>query len=107
VSRTDGALDIDISADAAASALPAAAHGVLGERVTLAGRVERDADGKLDVSGLDLKSGPLAVNGSVALAEGEVKAALEGAISDLAAAAEGVAGAASFSVSAEGPVATP
>lgn len=107
VSMADGALAIDVDADAAASALPAGARGVLGDRVVLAGRIERDADGRLDVSGLDLKSGPLAVNGSAALADGEVTAALEGAVSDLARLAESVAGGATFSLSAQGPMTTP
>lgn len=107
VSRLDGSLGFDIVADVLASALPAAAQAPLGERVQLAGRVERTAEGAIDVSGFDLKSGGLTLAGSVALQGTSIDADLSGTLADLAALSPQASGAISFSTKASGELAAP
>ncbi|SMH50563.1 translocation/assembly module TamB domain-containing protein [Mesorhizobium australicum] len=104
LSRVDGQARFDLNADVARSALPQGAHAVLGERVTLAGRITRDADRAIDASGLKVASGPLTTEGSIRIADGKVTADLDGALSDLSRLAADVAGAASFELSANGPL---
>ncbi len=107
VSRADGAASFDVVAEVARLALPPAAHAVTGETSRIAASVARAADGELSVSALDLASGPLTAKGSASLAGGNVKAALEGALADVAPAAPGVTGAIRFALSADGPMLGP
>ncbi|BCH31741.1 translocation/assembly module TamB [Mesorhizobium sp. L-8-10] len=102
VSRPDFALALNIEADAAASALPAAAAPALGERVTLTATVKRDAAGMLTADPVKLVSGDLAVDGNAILAADNIEAALKGVFSNVGQVAEGTAGDIAFSVNARG-----
>ena len=107
VGMADGTLALTVEADVAADALPAATRATLGERVAIAGAVKRDAAGALAADDLKVSSGPLTVTGSASLAGDVVDARLEGALADLGRLAEGTAGAATFRISAAGPMAAP
>jgi translocation and assembly module TamB len=105
--RTDGAAAFDIKGDLARTALPAGAHGLLGERVAVEGKVALAADGAIDLSGLNVASGALTAAGSAKFAGGAVDADLTGAFADLSGLAPDVSGAVTFALSAEGPVTGP
>ncbi|MDP3897584.1 MAG: hypothetical protein Q8Q62_12990, partial [Mesorhizobium sp.] len=105
--RTDGSADIDFTGDVTTAALPGAARGILGERLAIAGTFLRKADGAVDFSVLDITSGKLAASGSAGLAGGVVRADLSGALADLSGLADGVSGAATFGLTANGPVVGP
>ena len=107
VGLADATLALDVEADVAANALPVAARGPLGERVAITGRVKRDAAGAVSVEGLDVASGPFSVTGSAALSGDTVDARLEGTLADLGKLAQGTVGAATFELSAKGPIASP
>lgn len=107
VSRSDGAASFDLTADIDRRALPPATHAVTGETSRIAASISRGADGALSLSNLDLTSGPLSAKGSAALADGNVQAALDGALADLAPAAPGVSGAINFAVTADGSMLGP
>lgn len=102
VSRPDFAIALNIEADAAASALPAAAAPALGEHVTLTATVKRDAAGVLTADPVKLVSGDLAVGGNATVAADNIEAALKGAFSNVGKVAEGTSGDIAFSVSAKG-----
>lgn len=107
ISRSDNAASLDVTAKVQRSALPAGAHGVLGDVVTVKAALSRAADGALSISGLDLASGPLALQGAAALKDGAVDADLTGALADLARLSPGVAGGVRFSLAADGPLLAP
>lgn len=106
-SRDDGALAVDIAAQARSVVLPAAARPLLDETLVLKGRVERGADGALALRGLDASSGALAATGEATLAGDAVEASLSGSISDLSRLSSQASGASSFSISASGDLARP
>ena len=54
VSLADGAIDLNLKADAAISALPAAARGMLGERAEISAMLKRDANGSITVDAVKL-----------------------------------------------------
>ncbi|MCA0380472.1 MAG: dihydroxy-acid dehydratase [Actinobacteria bacterium] len=107
VSRSDTAASFDVTADIQRSALPAGAHSVLGDVVAVKAALARSADGALSISGLDLASGPLALQGAALLRDGTVDADLTGALADLARLSPNVAGAVQFSLAADGPLLAP
>jgi translocation and assembly module TamB len=102
IARPANAISMAVAADIAAAALPVAARPVLDDRVAVSGKVTRDADGAISVDGLKLASGDLSAPGSASLAEGVVKAAIEGALADVGRLAQGATGAIGFKVDAEG-----
>src|SRR5690606_34910810 len=71
------------------------------------GRIDRTAEGALDVSGFDLKSGGLTLTGNVGLQGTTLDAELSGALADLAALSPQASGAISFSTKATGDLARP
>lgn len=103
----DGALAVDIAAQARSVVLPPAALPLLGDTVALRGRVERSAQGALTVSGIEASSGVLAAAGRLSLAEGEVDAALTGTFADLSRLSAQAEGEASFGLAARGELARP
>lgn len=107
ISRPDFGIDLQITADAAASALPAAARGALGERVAIEARVRRPADGSVAVEGLTVASGPLQASGNASLTDEGVDAAIEGSLTDLGLVAPQSSGAVRFALSAKGPLEAP
>jgi translocation and assembly module TamB len=106
-SRADGALAVDIAAQARSVVLPAAARPLLDETVILKGRIERSADGALALRGLDVSSSALAATGEATLAGGAVEARLSGSIADLSRLSTQASGVSSFSLSASGELARP
>ncbi|OWK19901.1 hypothetical protein AJ88_36525 [Mesorhizobium amorphae CCBAU 01583] len=55
VSLADGAIDLNLKADALSAALPAAARGVLAERTQLSATLKRDAHGNVSASPVTLR----------------------------------------------------
>ncbi|MBN9274233.1 MAG: translocation/assembly module TamB, partial [Mesorhizobium sp.] len=107
VSLADGAVDLNLKADAAASALPAAARGLLGERATLNAALKRDAGGDITVNPIRLASGPLSADGQASVTDNKVSAVIKGALADISGLSKDAKGAISFSLNADGPVAAP
>lgn len=107
VGRSDGAISLAVSADAASSALPVAGRAALGERVTLQASVDRSASGDFEVKSMKLASGGLSADGRVVLSSGNIDASIKGALADLAPLAEGADGALAFSATASGKMSAP
>lgn len=107
VSLADGAVDLNLKADAAASALPAAARGLLGERATLNAALKRDAGGDITVNPIRLASGPLSADGQASVTDNKVSAVIKGVLADISGLSKDAKGAISFSLNADGPVAAP
>jgi translocation and assembly module TamB len=107
VSLVDGSIEINLDADAASAALPAAARPVLGERVALDGTIRRDHEGLVSADPFTLRSGPLQATGTIRTRNGEIDALLTGTLADIAPLAQGASGAVSLSASAKGPLSTP
>jgi translocation and assembly module TamB len=107
ISRLNPELTLDLKADVAASALPAAARGPLGERVAVTGQVKRNAEGVLAVSGLEIVSGPLTAQGTATVDAETLEATLTGAYQEVARLAEEAAGIVAFSLNARGPIVAP
>ncbi len=106
-SRPDGALSVELAAQARSVVLPAAARPLLDETVALRVRLDRAGDGALSVSGLDVSSGALTAEGSASLRGGTVEASLSGAISDLSRLSAQAQGASHFALAASGDLARP
>lgn len=107
VDRADGALALDIAADVLSAALPAAAQAPLGERVTISGRLDRNGQGAISLSGFEAASGGLALSGNVSLDGAEIDADVSGSLADLAALSPQATGALSFSTRATGDLGRP
>ena len=107
MSLGDGAVDLNLKADVASSALPAAVRGMLGETAQLSGTLKRDANGDVNVDGLKLSSGALSANGQASLAEGRLAADIKGALSDVSGLSKDAKGAIAFALNAQGPVTAP
>ncbi|TIT85254.1 MAG: hypothetical protein E5W55_32855, partial [Mesorhizobium sp.] len=67
ISLRDGAIDLNMKANVASSALPAAVRGMLGESAQLSAALKRDANGNVHVDGLKLNSGALSADGQASL----------------------------------------
>jgi translocation and assembly module TamB len=102
ITRPDFAVSLALEADAAGSAMPAAARGALGERVALSGTVKRNAVGAISVEALKLASGGLNADGSASLSGDTVEATIRGALADIGRVAQGATGAITFSLGATG-----
>lgn len=107
VSLGDGAVDLNMEADVASSALPAPARGVLGETAKLSAALKRDANGNVSVDGLKLMSGALSADGQASLADGKLAAGIKGALSDVSGLSKDAKGAIAFALNAQGPVTAP
>ncbi|MFA6154425.1 translocation/assembly module TamB domain-containing protein, partial [Mesorhizobium sp.] len=107
VSLADGAIDLNLKADAASAALPAAARGVLGERTELSATLKRDATGNVNVDGLKLTSGALTAQGQASLADNKVAADISGSLTDISLLSKDAKGAIAFALNAQGPATAP
>ena len=107
ISLGDGAIDLNMKADVASSALPAAVRGMLGEIAQLSATLKRDANGNVNVDGLKLNSGALSADGQASLADGKLAAAVRGALSDVSLLSKDAKGAIAFALNAEGPIVGP
>lgn len=102
VSLADGAIDLNLKADALSAALPAAARGVLAERTQLSAALKRDAHGNVTANPVSLMSGALTAVGQASLADGKVAADIKGALSDISLLSKDAKGAIAFALNAQG-----
>ncbi|MBZ9848784.1 translocation/assembly module TamB domain-containing protein [Mesorhizobium sp. CA14] len=107
ISLGDGAVDLNMTANVASSALPPAVRGALGERAELSAVLKRDANGNVNVDGLKLNSGALSADGQASLADGKLAAGIRGALSDVSGLSKDAKGAIAFALNAQGPVTAP
>ncbi|WP_027167605.1 translocation/assembly module TamB domain-containing protein [Mesorhizobium sp. WSM3224] len=107
ISLGDGAVDLNLTADVASSALPAAVRGMLGESAQLSAALKRDANGNVNVDGLKLNSGALSADGQASLGDGRLAADIRGALSDVSRLSKDAEGAIAFALNAQGPVTAP
>ncbi|MEO9338180.1 translocation/assembly module TamB domain-containing protein [Mesorhizobium sp. SB112] len=107
VSLADGSITLNVKADAASAALPAAARGVLGERTVISTSLNRDAQGNIAADSLELSSGQLSASGQAKLADGALDAEIQGALADVGLLAPDATGAIAFQASAKGALAAP
>ncbi len=107
VSLADGAIDLNLKADAASAALPAAARGVLAERTQLSAVLKRDAGGNVSVDAVNLASGALTAQGQASLADNKLTADIKGGLSDISLLSKDAKGAIAFALNAQGPATAP
>lgn len=107
VSLADGAIDLNLKADALSAALPPAARGVLAERTQLSATLKRDAHGNVTANPVMLMSGALTAVGQASLADGKVAADIKGALSDISLLSKDAKGAIAFALNAQGAGAAP
>ncbi|MFC3208371.1 translocation/assembly module TamB domain-containing protein [Aquamicrobium soli] len=107
VSLADGSIELNVKADAASAALPAAARPVLGERTVLSVSLKRDSNGNVTAEGLDLAGGALSAKGSGSFIDGQISADLKGGVTDVSLLSKDAKGAIGFALSAKGAPAMP
>ncbi|WP_202302606.1 translocation/assembly module TamB domain-containing protein [Mesorhizobium sp. 131-2-1] len=107
VSLADGAIDLNLKADALSAALPAAARGVLAERTQLSATLKRDAHGGVTISPVKLASGALTAEGQASLADNKLSADIKGALADISLLSKDAKGAIAFALTAQGPSLAP
>lgn len=107
VSLADGSIELNVKADAASAALPAAARPILGERTTLSTRLNRDTEGNVSANTIELLSGPVTASGSASFVDGQIQADLKGALSDISRLSPQAKGAIDLAVSAKGSATAP
>lgn len=107
VSLRDGAIDLNLKADAPSSALPTAARGMLGDRAQISATLKREPNGNLHIGGLKLTSGALSADGQASLADNKVTADIRGTLSDISPLSRDAKGAIAFALSAQGPAMAP
>ncbi|RVD61356.1 translocation/assembly module TamB [Mesorhizobium sp. M2D.F.Ca.ET.185.01.1.1] len=107
ISLGDGAVDLNVTADVASSALPASARGMLGDTAKLSAALKRDANGNVNIDGLKLNSGALSADGQASLADGKLAADVRGALSDVSLLSKDAKGSIAFALNAQGPVTAP
>lgn len=107
VSFADGAIDLNLNADALSAALPAAARGVLAERTQLSAALKRDTQGNVSANPVKLVSGALTADGQASLADNKLSADIKGALSDISLLSKDAKGAIAFALDAQGPMMAP
>ncbi|TIU24323.1 MAG: translocation/assembly module TamB, partial [Mesorhizobium sp.] len=107
VSLADGAIDLNLRADAASAALPAAARGVLAERTELSAALKRDANGNVTANAIRLVSGALTADGQASLADNKLAADIKGALADISLLSGDAKGAIAFALNAQGSSTAP
>lgn len=107
VSLADGAIDLNLRADAASAALPAAARGVLAERTEVSAALKRDANGNVTADTIKLVSGALTAEGKASLADNKIVADIKGALADISLLSKDATGAIAFALNAQGPSTAP
>ncbi|MGX9145181.1 translocation/assembly module TamB domain-containing protein [Mesorhizobium sp. 128a] len=107
VSFADGAIDLNLNADALSSALPAAVRSVLAERTQLSATLKRDDKGNVSANPVKLVSGALTADGQAGLADNKLSADIKGALSDISLLSKDAKGAVRFALDAQGPMMAP
>ncbi|MHA6645903.1 translocation/assembly module TamB domain-containing protein [Mesorhizobium sp. A623] len=107
VSLADGSIELNVKADAASVALPAAARPMLGERTVLSVSLKRDTNGNVTANSLDLASGAVSAKGNASLVDGEITADLKGGLADISLLSPQAKGAVGFALAAKGALAMP
>lgn len=107
VSLVDGSIKLNINADVASSALPAAARPALAERVQLDASISRDHEGLVSADPFSISSGALSASGRVRTADQEIEAEITGRLGDIGLLAQGASGAVDISATASGALASP
>ncbi|MER8503295.1 translocation/assembly module TamB domain-containing protein [Mesorhizobium sp. M0204] len=107
VSLADGAIDLNLKADAASAALPAAVRGVLAARTQLSAALKRDANGNVTANAVRLSSGSLTADGQASLAANKLSADVKGALGDVSLVSKDAKGAISFALNAQGASTAP
>jgi translocation and assembly module TamB len=107
VSLADGSIELNVKADAASAALPAAARPVLGDRTVLTAALARDTQGNVTARSLALDSGPVSAKGDASFVDGVISAELTGTLADISRLSKDARGAVNLAVSAKGTPAAP
>lgn len=107
VSLADGSIELNVKADAASAALPAAARPLLAERTVLTAALKRDANGNVSADSLKLSSGAVSADGKASLSGGKVAAELKGALADVSLLSKDAKGAIALAATAQGALAAP
>ncbi|MER8863348.1 translocation/assembly module TamB domain-containing protein [Mesorhizobium sp. M0751] len=107
VSLADGAIDLNVKADAASAALPGAVRGVLAERTQFSAALKRDANGNVIANTVRLSSGSLTAGGQASLADNKLSADVKGALGDVSLLSKDAQGAISFALNAQGASTAP
>ncbi|CAM5437412.1 translocation and assembly module TamB [Aquamicrobium terrae] len=107
VSLADGSIELNVKADAASAALPAAARPLLAARTVLTAALKRDANGNVSADRLELSSGAVSVGGKASLSDGKVAAELKGALADVSLLSRDAQGAIDLSATAQGDLSAP
>ncbi|TIX39192.1 MAG: translocation/assembly module TamB, partial [Mesorhizobium sp.] len=102
VSLANGAIDLNVNADAASAALPGAVRGVLAERTQFSAALKRDANGNVTANAVRLSSGSLTADGQASLADNKLSADVKGALGDVSLLSKDAKGAISFALNAQG-----
>ncbi|RWM42214.1 MAG: translocation/assembly module TamB, partial [Mesorhizobium sp.] len=102
ISLAGGAIDLNLRADAASAALPAAARGVLAERTELSAALKRDANGNVTANAIRLVSGALTADGQASLADNQLAVDIKGALTDISLLSGDAKGAIAFALNAQG-----
>ncbi|MBU2191956.1 MAG: translocation/assembly module TamB, partial [Alphaproteobacteria bacterium] len=107
VSLANGAIRLDIEADVASVALPAAVRPALAERVELSARFLRDTEGHVSADPFSLTSGALEAKGTIRSADEKIDATINGTLSDIGLVAKEASGAVEIALKAEGALSKP
>ena len=107
VSLAGGSVELNVKADAASAALPAAARPLLAERTVLSAALKRDANGNVSADSLKLSSGAVSADGKASLSDGKVAAELKGALADVSLLSRDAQGAIALSATAQGDLTAP
>ncbi|PST17237.1 translocation/assembly module TamB [Mesorhizobium plurifarium] len=102
--RTDNTAEANFQFVAEPAVLPPGIGAKFDGPITVSGKVETGAGGRIELNALDVKSGTVSGTGSAALAEGTLTAEIEGALPDLAKLLAEAEGKAAFSADLSGPL---
>lgn len=107
LSRADGMLQASLKLFAVPEVLPPPIAGKFEGTIALSGNLTTKADGRIELSGLEVKSETLNASGSIALAGETLTADLSGKLPDLGRLIDDAEGPAAFRAAIEGPLAKP
>ncbi|MBO0904373.1 translocation/assembly module TamB domain-containing protein [Jiella sonneratiae] len=99
--------DLTLDSNFKTVALSAGLTPIAGERLAVSGNVARQADGALAAKDLKVSGDNLTISGSAGLGDGTVSADISGRLANAGAVSQSFSGAATFDLTASGPVAKP
>ncbi|ODR90779.1 translocation/assembly module TamB domain-containing protein [Sinorhizobium alkalisoli] len=105
--RSSGLIEAAFKLFVIPEVLPPAIAGKFDGTIALSGNLSAEADGRIELSKLEVKSETLAASGSLALAGETLTADLSGQLPDLGRIIDDAAGPAAFRAAIEGPLAKP